>query len=297
MTVLPGSTGAVTLRDDRVLDYWEGGDPGGVPVVLHPGTPCSRLMGTHFDADARAVGVRLVSVSRPGYGASTPTPPGLRSVAEDTLELADLLGLGAFSVCGLSGGGPYAVALGVVAPTGRVRAVGVAAGVGEWPVVDPPSPDADTDRRLLATARDGDLAAAFAGFVRDAERQLRPLLALDDAAMVAAFLASVAGNESRQDDDPDFRARWAADLREAGRSFDGYARDNLSWGLPWDVDPGASPVPNLLWYGDRDTMASAANGRWLAAQLPDVELTVFEGEGHGAVIFDHGRELLGRLTD
>jgi pimeloyl-ACP methyl ester carboxylesterase len=268
----------VTLRDGRTLDYWDGGDPDGSPVLLHPGSPSSRLMGVHFDSDARASGVRLVSLSRPGYGGSTLSPPGLASVGRDTVELADLLGIGELGVLGISGGGPYAVAVGALAPAGRVRAVAVAAGVGSGSVGDA-ADDGASDR-----------------FHREAADDLDPLLALDDEAMVSAFFAAAPAGPNARREDPAFRRAWARDLREALRSYDGFVRDNLSWGATWDVDPASSRVPHRLWYGETDAMVPLAQGRWLADRLPDASLTVLEGQGHGAVTFGHVQEMFATLV-
>ena len=117
----------VSLSDGRVLEHMEFGEPSGRPVVLFPGTPATAGCGALVHEAASAAGVRLVAVSRPGYGASSPSPPGLASVARDTVELLDTLGLPQVGVHGLSGGGPFALALGAVAPD-RVSSVVVAAG-------------------------------------------------------------------------------------------------------------------------------------------------------------------------
>src|SRR5262249_58115673 len=75
-------------------------------------------------------GVRLLSVSRPGYGVSTMSTPSLTAAAADTVELADLLGLEHFAVVGSSGGGPVAIAVAAVAP-GRLGLVAAHASPGE----------------------------------------------------------------------------------------------------------------------------------------------------------------------
>jgi pimeloyl-ACP methyl ester carboxylesterase len=101
-----------------VFEYWEGGDPDGRPMIFHPGTPVTRLLGHWGHAAAVAAGVRLVSVNRPGYGGSTSSmeAPSLMGVGRDTAALAEHLGMDAYSVFGSSGGGPFAVATAVAAP-------------------------------------------------------------------------------------------------------------------------------------------------------------------------------------
>ena len=43
------------------------GDPAGFAVVVHNGTPCSRLMPERWDAPARERGLRIIGIDRPGY--------------------------------------------------------------------------------------------------------------------------------------------------------------------------------------------------------------------------------------
>src|SRR3954452_16993060 len=106
----PGQDQSCVLRDGRTLEYWEGGDPHGRGVVFHPGSPCTRVMGREGHDAALAAGVRLVAISRPGYGGSTlPNGrPSLRAVGIDTAALARGLGMEHYAVLGASGGGPFA---------------------------------------------------------------------------------------------------------------------------------------------------------------------------------------------
>ena len=68
------STDACTLSDGRTLSYATGGDPDGFPVVVHHGTPGSRLFGALLSEPAIEAGVRLLVPDRPGYGRSSPPP-------------------------------------------------------------------------------------------------------------------------------------------------------------------------------------------------------------------------------
>ena len=111
---------------------------------------------------AHRQGVRLVSFNRPGYGRSTDSPPSLASVGLDSLHVTEALGITAFAVLGVSGGGPYALATGLADPE-RVRAVGVAAGIGPWRLIEP-SDEQNPDLPLLALADAGDVSGALTGF-------------------------------------------------------------------------------------------------------------------------------------
>ena len=61
----------ITARDGRTVRIAEYGDPGGMPVLTHNGTPNSRLVFAPYAEQARRDGVRLISYDRPGYGGPT----------------------------------------------------------------------------------------------------------------------------------------------------------------------------------------------------------------------------------
>jgi pimeloyl-ACP methyl ester carboxylesterase len=284
----------VTVGDGRVLEVWEGGDPGGPSVVFHHGTPSGRLQAVLGAAAAGRQGVRLVSFSRPGYGCSTDTTPSLASVGIDTFRVTETLGIDEFAVLGASGGGPYALATGLADPD-RVAAVGVAAGIGPWRLIEPPDGD-DPDRPLLALADAGDVAGALKGFRAQGRVAYDRMLTLTDEAMVEEFFRDAPEADTGWLD-PEARRRWAADLRDALQTYNGYARDNVAWGGNWDIDPTQLGVPSWLWYGELDRMVPASHGHWLAATIPDSRLVIRPGKGHGGTIFEYWDDMLATLRD
>ncbi len=257
------------LPGGLTLEYLDVGDPQGVPVVYQPGSPSTAGCGAVLDEAARRHGVRLVSVSRPGYGASSLTPPSLSSVGHQVIELADLLGWSAFGTYGSSGGGPFALATAAAAPD-RVSRVVVAAGPG-------PS-DTASDPLEVVTAE----VRGFTG----------RLLSLDPDEFRAAMAADVPPNERYFESRPDEAAVFFADVRRALDPADGFVRDNVAWGGLWDIDLAAVTAPVDLLYGDADRMVVLANGERLAALLPHATFTVLRGAGHGQATFGSVDRLL-----
>ncbi|QAU13212.1 alpha/beta hydrolase [Halorubrum sp. BOL3-1] len=117
-------TDACTLPDGRTLSYATGGDPDGFPVVVHHGTPGSRLFGALLSAPATEVGVRLLVPDRPGYGRSSPPPSEWfwEDWGKDAVELLDAESIDRAGAVGFSGGGPFALA---AATDDRVTRVGL----------------------------------------------------------------------------------------------------------------------------------------------------------------------------
>ncbi len=122
----------VLTRDGRTLLVLERGDPDGQPVLVHNGTPNSRLMFDRDVARARARGVRLISYDRPGHGGSSPHPG--RTVADcagDVRTIAAAMEIERVGVWGISGGGPHALACAALLPD-LVPAVAVLASIAPW---------------------------------------------------------------------------------------------------------------------------------------------------------------------
>jgi len=280
----------IRLPDGRPLSVWAGGDPGGVPAIYFHGTPSSRLLAVAGHDAAVRQGVRLIAANRPGYGAAPDAPTSLTSVAEDTLALADALGLSRFAVLGVSGGGPYALACGALEPA-RVAAVGVAVGIGPWRLIDPRESNPE-DRAALALADAGSVGATLVAFKRAATEEYASMLELDDDAMMDEFIRLVPEPERVAVFTPQMRTWWAADMREALTSYDGYARDNLAWGGDWDIDLASVVSPTWLWYGDEDRLVPADHGRWLHERIAHSTLVIRPGCGHGRTVFPFWDDML-----
>ena len=85
--------------------------PRGKPVFYFHGWPGSRHEGQLFSDLAKENNCLLVAPGRPGMAVLSRRHLSLRSWALLMGELSDHLGLPAFSVMGLSGGGPHACAV------------------------------------------------------------------------------------------------------------------------------------------------------------------------------------------
>jgi pimeloyl-ACP methyl ester carboxylesterase len=286
----PGRDASVVLEDGRVLEYWEGGDPSGRPVIYHPGTPVSRVLGRWGHDAAVAAGVRLVAVNRPGYGdSSTPAGvPSLKAVGRDTAELARRLGFDAFAVFGGSGGGPYAVAT-ALASSGAVRALGLVGGVGPWRVIEGPEVYPE-DRACLALLDAGSFDDAWACMYGTAVAERAKLTSSEYLEML------LRGEDTPLTRSEAYRALWHENLRIVRSNLDGYTFDNIAWGGDWDVDPRDVVAPTLLWYGTADSHCSVdGHGRWYAQRIQGAQLIELPGAAHVQVIDGHWPEVLAGL--
>jgi pimeloyl-ACP methyl ester carboxylesterase len=293
------TAGAVRLPDGRRAELWQGGDPSGLPVLFFHGCPDSRLAARPGDAAARRAGVRLVAVSRPGYGGSDPADSDHLSVADDAVAVADALGIGRFGVLGMSVGGPYALACAARHPE-RVTGAVVAAAPADVPALDPPFP-----RDGLTPDEQAFFTRLAGSSVEECVELMRPDFEVyvarvsphdpDDAALrdrwLAALPSRVAGVDSRLRG-----AAGAPQARESVGSTEGYLRDAVVSFRAWPFDPTDVACPVFLHYGELDTQVSVRNGLWLRDHLPDAGLVVHLRTGHLATLWQHWDEVLGELT-
>jgi pimeloyl-ACP methyl ester carboxylesterase len=269
-----------------VLRVREAGDPDGVPVLHFHGTPGCRLELAWADELLAAERVRLVTIDRPGYGGSPPSRFGLTSVAQLALAVADELDWERFVTTGLSGGGPFALAVAAVDP-GRVIAVGVMSGAGPFQHVPGALDDlSDIDKEAVSLLPADPVGAAdtFASGFPSLEDFP------DQDALVARFDPVLSDRDKAIASDPVTGAALLADVREAlrqGRLGGGW--DNVAWVGPWDIELADVTCPVLLFYGSEDRMAPPEHALYLQEHLAAATLVMRPGEGHFGV-FDHLHE-------
>ncbi|WP_424861038.1 alpha/beta fold hydrolase [Streptomyces sp. MMS24-I29] len=276
----PVRIGTERLPGGRLLGWAEWGPKDGVPVLLSPGAATSRHLGFGTDALDR-LGVRLISVDRPGLGASSPLPGRtFGDFADDVRAFAALRGLGRPPMVGNSQGAPFALAC---AAAGAVGALAVVSGADE--VAEPRFVEAlPEDLRGLVELAVSDPAAAekiFAGFTPQA---------MWDMVMSGSPDRDLA--VYRQ---PAFAAAYRRALDEAfAQGADGYARDTVLAMGHWGIALSDIAVPVDLWYGEQDTGHSPDHGEGLAARIPGAVRHLVPDAG-GSLLWTHAEQVLGAL--
>jgi len=99
----------IALQDGRHLSFAEAGDPLGFPVLCFFGIGGSRYLVLLLDDVARQMGLRVISIDRPGFGRSTfVRDRGFRDFAKDVETLVLALNLKRVAIWGYSVGCAYA---------------------------------------------------------------------------------------------------------------------------------------------------------------------------------------------
>jgi len=281
----------LTLPDGRRLSYLAAGARDGYPVIYCHGFPSSRFEALNFDQAARRRGITLIAADRPGYGQSGFLEQRtLRAWAKDVAALADALGLERFSVMGVSGGAPYALACALDMPE-RVERLALVGGIGP---MDAPGATEGMGRvpaSFVACARRWPHLATFAY-----ARLAGPVM-YRFPRLVTRLLSSAAPDADRAVIDSPWQRRlqWASyreAFRQGGR---GAAWDLRLYTQPWELDPGHLSVPSFLWHGEADRTVPAAMGRAYAVQIPHCRARFLPGEGHFSLTANHAGGILADL--
>jgi pimeloyl-ACP methyl ester carboxylesterase len=280
--------------DGRALLVREGGDPDGIPMLAHAGTPGSSLLYEPHLRAAAEVGVRLFSYDRPGYGGSS-RMPGRRvaDCAADVAAICDALEIGRFCVWGVSGGGPHALATAALLPD-RVAGAVVIASVAPY--------DAEG---LDFTAGMGELNIEEFGAVLAGDEPHRAQLEASAAEILAAtpeglveFLRSLLGPSDLAVLTEAYVAFGLAQMRNGiEHCLDGWFDDDLVIVKPWGFDLASIRVPVLYWHGRQDKFVPFSHGEWLAARIPGVEARLTDEDGHLTVLERHYDVVQGWLLE
>ena len=122
----------IALGDGRHLSFAEAGDANGLPVLCFFGVGGSRYLVLLLDEVARKLGLRVISIDRPGFGRSTFVENrGFSDFAIDVETLCDSLNLEKLAVWGYSVGCAYAATC-CMRPGLRKRLVARATFVSPW---------------------------------------------------------------------------------------------------------------------------------------------------------------------
>ena len=259
----------MTLPDGRTLAYTEVGALEGVVAFYFHGAPGGRLELASLDDAFAAVGVRVITADRPGYGGSMPlTGRTTADWADDVSALADHLGVDQFGVMGLSSGGPYTVAC--AALLGE-RVIGAIVAAGNTDMSWPGASDGYMQSELDIMEMDDEAAAVAwceehygadgSGFF-GGEMDLGPVdnTWLSDEANLVSLMAT---------------------MGEAfAQGVVGYAHDITVQGRAWTFDPAAIACPTIVAHGADDHLVPRTHSEHTASLIPNAELRVLDGVGH-----------------
>lgn len=267
----------ISIQGRRRLSFMQAGKSDGFPVIVHAGTPGSRLLSDAWIQDATKQGIRLISYDRPGFGDSDPCHDRkVGDVAQDVRALASELGLERIAVWGHSGGGPHALACAAAMPDLVCAAASLAGlapfdaqgldwleGMGENNVEEFQLATKGREALLpmIENLAPGLLAATPEALIEVLRTLTSPV---DEAVLTGAYVQFLIDNTSLA----------------ITNSLEGWITDNIAFVTPWGVDLEQTKVPVLLMHGEHDRFVNVAHGKWLAKHISGVDARILPEDGH-----------------
>jgi pimeloyl-ACP methyl ester carboxylesterase len=287
-------TALVRLSDGRNLAYADHGPSDGQPVLFFHGTPASHPNWRFFGRDSllHRLGLRMITVDRPGMGRSTFQPD--RTIADwpaDIAALMDQLGLATAGVLAHSGGAAYGLACATAIPD-RIRAVSL---VGAAPP------------HYREPFREQMLDSAFGFLQLSSERPAVARLILRTMGLAGTlvpglFVRQAASSLPPADrcvmDSEEHREAFLAMMRTTLRAGPRGAQHDaaLMYG-PWSLPLADITMPVDLWHGEQDRNVPVAVAHFYRDQIPGAQLTTLASDGHLSIMTKRGTQILERLRD
>ncbi|KAF3768084.1 hypothetical protein M406DRAFT_70182 [Cryphonectria parasitica EP155] len=282
----------LSLPDGRNLEYTLSGAQDGFPFVFIHGTVGACCPNPTMSAVCAAKGIRLITPSRPGYGAST-RRQGRQVVdfVEDMKTLLDYLGVKRCVVAGYSGGGPHGIACAARLP-GCVAALVIAGGgPTDAEDLDYGASHGESNLEEYEAMQKGEEA------VREYCLKELPGMTQSDAKGLTEELSSILPEVDKKALlENDSLAQYLVDQFQhgLGNGVDGWIDDDLELMQPWGFQLHEVRVPIHVYQGDLDKMVPPSHGEWFATHLPEkyVKPHLLEGEGHISLYLKYMDEIL-----
>lgn len=262
-------------------------------VFYFHGFPASRLEAALWHEYALPQKIRIIAPDRPGMGNSAMQPG--RTILDwpkDVLELADHLGIGKFSVLGLSGGSPYALACAKEIPAERLKSVAVCSGA--YPLSFGTQGMLFGPKMLLHVASWSSGLVAFfldQGIGKPA-RNYEHLENFEQRVM--KDMESRPGPDRKCLEDPKFKDAFLKSVKEAFRvNAEGVAWEAKLLGTPWGFELESIERDKIiLWHGKEDVNCPVAMAEKAGRLMKNAKLISFDGEGHISVPVKYGSKVL-----
>jgi pimeloyl-ACP methyl ester carboxylesterase len=282
----------IRLRSGRSLEVWEYGDPDGHPTLFFHGLIGSHYQASYISEQAKLAGLRIIAPNRPGVGRSdfVKRKTSLEAVP-DVENLVGALKLPEFSVIGISGGTPYALAT-LYRLTHQVRTVTIISGMGPMQL---PGALRGMERRRRLFLRAG---SRYPRLARRVFQKASERFKADPEEFLDRLVATWSAPDQAIFQRRNIFELFLKDLHEvftAGVGAEGLAQELAiyrHYGFSLEDLPRDKRI--TLWQGLTDTIVPPAMAWTMTQHLPNCE-THFVPGGHFVAV-DVAGQIIARLV-
>jgi pimeloyl-ACP methyl ester carboxylesterase len=262
-----------TLSDNRLLTWFEYGDPEGLPIIIFEsigGALPNHQDSTQYYLEKK---LRIIVIIRPGYGSSTSKEKiSYKNFSHDVVELLDHLRLKKVSVIGYSLGGAYGSVFAACYPE-RVNHLGLfSSSLPRDYMSQPLAPHLRMMLRVFTIAPDifkYVMSLIMHSTLRDPQKyytKIAKQLNDTDSQILNGTL---------------WQERIGEQLRH--RLMGGvkvYVQEYMMMTRGWEVELSDIQCPTLIWHGDEDNLVNIHDIKALANDIEYADLVIFKKQGH-----------------
>ena len=286
----PALLETVVLSDGRSLSFARFGNPEGRPVFYFHGFPGSRLEPQSNHEAFLKAGIQLLALDRPGMGKSTrKSKRKLLDWPDDVVEVAKILNLEKFSILGVSGGGPYALACARAIP-GYLNRVTVACGIGPMDAPNSTSGMMLSNRIMFRYGRFFPPLVRLSVYLLVRQLSSKPVKGFDKFVkglpeVDRLILSNSTGKETVLES-----------AMEGVRQGSGPLLDEISiYSRSWGFKLEDISIPVSFFQGELDIDVPASMARYQASLIPSSEANFYPADGHFSLLTNHIDEIIASL--
>ena len=278
---------ALKLSDGRAIEYIDNGVSSKSALILHHGTPTSMTVWGTWLAAAAEKGIRAIACTRPGYaGSDRKVGHRIIDANDDLEEILNQLDIENFVSIGWSGGGPYALASGLLKKCTGVQLI---ASVSPYDADDfdwfqDQTPEMVEEAKVSAKSLEDSIA-----FKEGYYTELRDMTTEEFLVEYEKRSSFKVFENAYQEFSKDLSFSMRDALRDGAI---GYAEDEYAFLSNWGFETKEIQVPVGIWQGLDDKSVSPHMARWLNANTMKPTLKLLEGQHHGSIMVETREEIL-----
>lgn len=278
---------SLKFSDGRALEYIDNGVSSKSALIFHHGTPGVMGVWNTWLTAAAEQSTRAIAFTRPGYASSDrKTGRTVIEANDDLEELLNQLEVDNFVSVGWSGGGPYAMASGLLE---RCTAVHLIASVSPFDVKDFDWFQDQSSQSVEEAKISSENLEASISYKENYYTEIRDLT----TEQVLSFQIKRATFKSFENDYIAFAEDVRIGLRDAlTPSVVGFAEDEFAFLTNWGFDVQGIQVPVGIWQGLDDESVSPHMAKWLNENIFNSTLKLFESQNHASIMVEKRKEIL-----